>query len=277
MTNKLMSVIVLSWNRLEYTKLTIENIIKRTTVPHILVLVDNNSAKETGVNDYLHSITKSNTNAEDVLYVDNLKNLGVAGGRNSGICAVEQSKYEQEYIFNIDDDIIVPENYDKRIVEICNKVPKIGLTGINVEPNKYPIVTINGIKVQIKSAGNLGGAALAIPRRVFKRTGYYGFGNGTLYGHEDSYLRSKLDILGLISAYIPGRGTHLDKYKDKAYRVAKNNAHKKGSIQLRELSKSVIEMRKTGNVYTPYIGPDIYTPVDEDIFTADLIMDGRQK
>jgi len=276
MSNGLLSIIVLSWNRLEYSTLTIESIIKKTTVPHILVLVDNNSAKETGVKDYLRSITKSNTNAEDVLYVENSKNLGVAGGRSSGIYAVEQSKYIQEYIFNIDDDIIVPDNYDKKIIEICDKVPKIGLTGVNVEPNKYPTVTINGVKVQVKKAGNLGGAALALPRRIFKRVGYYGFGQGTLYGHEDSYLRSKLDILGLMSAYIPGRGRHLDTDKDKKYRLAKNDAHKKRSIQLMELSKSVLGMRKTGNVFTPYVEPDMYNPVDIDIFTTDLILKDRK-
>lgn len=271
-----MSIIVLNWNRLEYSKQTIECIIKKTTVPHILVLVDNNSAKRTGVRDYLHGITKQNTNAEDVLYVDNSTNLGVSGGRNSGIYAVEQSKYKHNVIFNIDDDVLVPDNYDKKLVEICNKVPKIGLTGVNVEDIKYPMKNINGVDVQIKSVGNLGGAALALPYRIFKIVGYYGFGRGTLYAHEDSYLRSKLDILGLVSAYIPGKGIHLDKDKDKKYRLAKNNAHKKKSIQLMELSKAVVEMRKTKNVYTPYSDPENYKPVDKDIFTNDLIMKDRK-
>jgi GT2 family glycosyltransferase len=274
--NNLMSIIILNWNRLEYSRSTIECIIKKTTVPHILILVDNNSAKKTGVKDYLHSITRQNTNAEDVLYVDNFTNLGVSGGRNSGIYAVEQSKYKYNVIFNIDDDVLVPDNYDKKIMEICNKVPKIGLTGVNVENTKYPIKNINGVDVQIKSIGNLGGAALALPYRVFKRVGYYGFGKGTIYGHEDSFLRSKLDILGLISAYIPGKGIHLDKDKDKKYRLAKNNAHRKKSIQLMELSKAVIEMRKTKNIYTPYLDPKGYNPVDKDIFTNDLIMKDRK-
>ena len=274
MTKEVMSIIVLNWNRVHYSKTTIEKIIAKTTVPHILVLVDNNSTKESGVKDYLSSINKSNTNAEDVIHVFNDTNLGVAGGRNSGIYAVEQSDYTQKYIFNIDDDVVVPNDWDKKIVEVCDKVPKIGITGINVEPIKYTVFSLNGVKVQVKKAGNLGGAALCLPRRVFKSVGYYGFGKGTLYGHEDSYMRSKLDILGLMSAYITGQGIHLDKDKDKEYRKKKNDAHKKGSAQLRELSRSVLEMRRTKNVYTPYTPPERYNPVDKDIFTNDLIKKG---
>lgn len=268
-----MSIVILNWNRLHYTKQTVEHIIKKTTVPHVLTLVDNNSTEESGMRDYLKSITKSNTNARDVLYVFNKKNLGVAGGRNSGIWAVEQKGYDPAYLFNIDDDIIVPVGYDIAMKEICDKVPKVGLTGINVEPNKYPIREMNGVRLQLKSLGNLGGAALCLPRRVFSRVGYYGFGKGTLYGHEDSRLRYALDILKLISAYIPQRGVHLDKDENKRYRVAKNKAHKKGSRQLSELSASIAQMRKTGNVYMPYTQPEDYHPVDEDIFTNDILND----
>lgn len=275
-SNKLMSIIVLSWNRLEYSKITIENIIKNTTVPHILVLVDNNSEKSTGVRDYLHSITKQNTNAEDVIYVDNDKNLGVSNGRNSGINAVEQSKYTQEYITTIDDDIVVPRMWDECMVKACDNIPKLGITGLNVEPFKYPVKVINGVRVRVKSAGNLGGATLCLPRRVFKRVGYYGFGRGTLYGHEDSFMRYKMDMLGLISAYIEPQGVHLDKDKDKEYRKMKNNAHKKGSDQLKELSKAIREMKETGNIYTPYVDQNNYRPVDEKVFTNDLILKDRK-
>lgn len=266
-----MSIVVLNWNRLGYTKKTIENIIKLTTVPHILTLVDNNSDEKSGVRDYLSTITKSNTNAKDVIHVFNNKNLGVAGGRNSGIWAVEQKGYEPSYLFNVDDDVLVPTKYDVAMREICDKVPRVGLTGISVEPNKYSILEMNGVRIQLKRQGNLNGAALCLPRRIFLRVGYYGFGKGTLYGHEDSFLRYKLDMLNLLCAYIPQRGVHMDKDKDKKYRKEKNNAHKKGSIQLRELSGSVVQMRKTGNIYTPYTASESYHPVDENIFNNEII------
>jgi len=275
--SKLMSIVVLNWNRLRYTRQTVENIVVKTTVPHILTLVDNNSTEESGVRQYLSSITEKNTNATKVIHVFNGKNLGVSNGRNSGIYAVEQLGFAPEYIFNVDDDVLLPDNYDVAIRDACDNIPKLGITGVNVEPNKYPIISMNGINMQIKRAGNLGGAALALPRRVFKTIGYYGFGLGTLYAHEDSYIRYKLDMLGLISAYIQSRGIHLDNDADKSYRIAKNKAHEKGSLQLRELSKSVAEMRKTGIIYTPYTLPEQYRPIDEDIFTNDLITKDKIK
>lgn len=265
MSEKLMSIIVLSWNRAHYTKQTVECLVKKTTMPHEFIFVDNNSTEDSGVRQYLKSIENS-TNAKKVTYVFNDKNMGVAGGRNTGLVVASG-----DYLFNIDDDVLVPDGFDIKLANICDKVPKIGLTGINVEPNKYPIVNMNGVNVQIKRQGNLGGAALCMPRRVFKSIGYYGFGKGTLYGHEDSFLRSKLDILGLASGYIPGKGIHLDNDSDKKYRLAKNDAHKKGSAQLRELSKSVLEMRKSGNIYTPFVKPDEYNPVDGDIFTNEIL------
>jgi hypothetical protein len=277
MSKNLMSIVVLNWNRRGYSKTTIENIIKKATVPHILTLVDNSSSEQSGVRDYLSSINKSNTNAEEVVHVFNKKNLGVAGGRNSGIWAVEQKGLKPAYLFNVDDDVLLPSRFDVSMKEICDKVLKVGVTGVSVEPERYPVVNLNGVKVQLKQQGNLNGAALCLPRRVFLRVGYYGFGRGTIYGHEDSKLRYAMDILGLLSVYILGRGTHLDTDKDKAYRRAKNQAHKKGSIQLRELAASIAELRKTKNVYTPYTMPEEYSPVDGDIFTNDLIFGNGKK
>jgi GT2 family glycosyltransferase len=200
--DKLLSIVILNWNRTNYTRQTVECIVKKTTVPHVLTLVDNNSDPSSGVREYLSSITKDNTNAREVLHVFNSKNLGVAGGRNSGIYEVEQRGLSPEYLFNIDDDVLLPDSYDKMLVDVCDRVPKLGITGVNVEPNKYPVVELGGVKVQLKTAGNLGGAALCLPRRVFERVGYYGFGSGTLYAHEDSEMRSRMDVLGLLSCYI---------------------------------------------------------------------------
>jgi glycosyltransferase involved in cell wall biosynthesis len=276
MSDKIAAITVLSWNRVEYSKKTIENIIDKTTVPHVLVLVDNNSDESTGVKDYLSSITKSNTNAEEVIHVWNPTNMGVAGGRNSGIHAVESLGIKPSYIFNVDDDVLLPPHYDKKIVEICDKVPKVGLVGVSVEPVKYPRAKMSGVTVQYKKNGNLNGAALCMKRSFFKVAGYYGFGHGTLYGHEDALLRHKLDTLGLIGVYIDTNGVHLDTDNDKAYRKAKNNAHAKGSVQLRALSMAVQQMRKTGNVYTPYTPPERYKPVDKDIFTNELITKERK-
>jgi len=151
----------------------------------------------------------------------------------------------------------------------CDNIPKLGITGVNVEPVKYPTKSLNGVMVRPKN-GNLGGACLCLPRRVFKRVGYYNY--FSTYGHEDSAMYFRLKQIGLISAYIVPRGQHLDTDADKAYRAAKNDAHRKGSVQLNGLSKYLKTMRATGEVYVAF-DPD-YTPPDIDIFTNELIKKG---
>lgn len=258
-----MSIVVLNWNRVHYTKQTVERIIEATTLPHELIFVDNNSYEESGVRQYLESL-KDKTNAEKVTYVFNDKNLGVAGGRNSGLVHATG-----DYLVTIDDDVWVPDQWDALMAQACDKIPKLGITGVNVEPHNYAVQELNGVKVRPKN-GNLGGACLCLPRRVFRHIGYYNY--FSTYGHEDCAMFYRLKEAGLISAYVVPKGKHLDVDADKAYREAKNDAHKKGSAQLQELSKYLQYMRSTGDVYVPF-DPN-FKPVDQKVFTNDLIKKG---
>jgi hypothetical protein len=158
-------------------------------------------------------------------------------------------------LVTIDDDVLVPDKWDVLMAEACDKIPKLGITGVNVEPVNYMIRDINGIKVRPKTNGNLGGACLCLPSRVFKRVGYYRiYGQ---YGLEDSDMFVRLTKLGLLGAYIVPHGVHLDKDKDKVYRKVKTRAHLKGSRQLRAFASAKVEYEKTGNVYVPDI---VYDP-----------------
>jgi len=266
--SKLMSIIMLNWNRKHYTERTLENIIKKTSIKHELIFVDNNSTEESGVREYLLSM-KNKTNAERVEYVFNDRNFGVGGGRNTGLmCA------KGEYLVTIDDDVLVPDKWDVLLAEACDKVVGLGITGINVEPFKFPVKVISGVRMRPK-AGNLGGACLCLPRRVFKRLGYYMAEN--IYGQEDVEMRCRLDLAGLLSAYIEPKGIHLDKDELKAYREVKNNAHVRGSIQISALAqfrrKLIAQHQETGSLYVPF-NPDNFNPVDNDSFTNDLIKKG---
>lgn len=259
--SKLMSIIVLNWNRLHYTKQTIERILEVTTIPHELILVDNNSTEESGVRQYLDTV-KGNEKTVDIIRVYNKKNFGVGGGRNTGLL-----RATGDYLTTIDDDVLVPSSWDVLMAEACDKIPKLGITGVNVEPTNYPIKEINGIKVRPKK-NNLGGACLCMPKRVSKRVGFHNCFN--LYGHEDCSMYYRLAKLGFISAYIVPRGKHLDTDADLEYRKVKNDAHRKGSAQLKELSAYLMYMRKTGDVYVPF-DPDDFNPIDKNIFTNSLI------
>jgi glycosyltransferase involved in cell wall biosynthesis len=263
--SKLMSIIVLNWNRLNYTKQTAENLIKTTSIRHEFIFVDNNSTEESGVRQYLLSL-KDKTNAEHIEYVFNNKNFGVGGGRNTGLI-----KAKGDYLVTIDDDVVVPPKWDVLMATACDKIPKLGITGVNVEPFNFPVKIINGVRMRPK-AGNLGGACLCLPKRVFKRVGFYMA--DTIYGHEDCEMRCRLDILGLKSAYIEPKGVHLDNDSFKEYRKAKNGAHTGGSAQFKALAQFRRRLKKqyqdTGNVYVTF-DPDKFSPVDKKDFTNDLV------
>jgi len=151
----------------------------------------------------------------------------------------------------------------------CDKIPKLGITGVNVEPIKFPVRVINGARVRPKQ-GNLGGACLCLPRRVFKRIGYYNY--FTLYGMEDCAMFYRLAHVGLMSAYIEPKGKHLDVDELKHYRKEKDKAQSKGSIQMQELAKYRRGLAKTGDVFVSF-DPN-YEPPDVDIFTNDLVKKG---
>lgn len=256
-SENLFSIIVLNYRRLKYTQQTIGRLLKETTVPHELILVDNsapnldNSPLAIETRAFLETV-EGNQHTKKLIKIFNDKNLGVAGGRNEGLKVATGN-----YLSTIDDDVLVPENYDRLLIDACDKVPRLGITGICVEPHKYDLKIINGVKIRPKTIGNLGGAFLTIPRRVFEKVGYYRvYGS---YGLEDSDYFVRLNKLGLISAYIEPRGVHLDDEPIKSgskYRSVKNRAHQKGSPQLQMFSQAKLEYERTGSIYVPYIKYD---------------------
>jgi glycosyltransferase involved in cell wall biosynthesis len=268
MSDKLMSIMVLNWNRLHYTKQTVERILNATKVPHELIFIDNNSTEESGVRQYLRKV-KGNHLTRDIKYVFNDRNFGVGGGRNTGLLVAEG-----DYLVNIDDDVLVPNRWDVLMKEACDKVPKLGLTGINVEPFNFPVKVVNGVRMRPK-AGNLGGACLCLPRRTFKCLGFYMYDN--IYGMEDVEMKCRLDLMGLVSAYVEPDGKHIDNDSLKAYRSKKNDAHTGGSIQLGALAqfrrKLQAQLKDTGSLYVPFRRED-FNPVDKEIFVNDLIKKG---
>jgi len=243
---KLLSIIVLNYNRLKYTKQTVKNLISKTTVRHEFIFVDQGSVD--GTRKYLLSL-KDKTNAESVKYVFNSRNLGVAGGRNKGILLSSG-----DYIMTIDDDIIVPEDYDKMLIDVCDKIPNLGVTGVCVEKKKFAIINKNGIDVMLKKDGNLNGACLCFNRKILKSTIGY-FYAGFYYGAEDIDLYIRLREVGLKSFYIRKRGREIDKNLNKRYLKLKRKSHKAQSKQLSCVGKRERIYRKTKKIFIPYNVP----------------------
>lgn len=119
---KSISIVMLTFNRLEDTKKSIESIFEYTKLPFELIILDNNS--DHNVREYLRKLEKKKSNVK-IIFEDT--NLGCGRGRKK---AVKFAK--GDYIVTLDNDICVTplwlENFiirieeDKKIAAACAKV-----------------------------------------------------------------------------------------------------------------------------------------------------------
>lgn len=248
----MLSIIVLSYNKYNYSKKTIQNIISVTDVPHELILVDNGSID--GTRQYLKNV-RGNSKTEHIRLIFNKSNFGVAGGRNSGLLVAQG-----DYLLTVDDDIIVPEGYDKKLIEVCDTISDIGITGVNVEGKRYPVKEIDGVRVQVKK-GNLGGGCLCMPRVVFEQVGYYS--PDFVYGGEDCDMYERLQVLKRKSVYIESSGKHIDKRENKQYEALKKYSHSRKSKAFHKIGDNSLKYKRLykrcGSVYVAYREPKIKT------------------
>ena len=99
------TVIVLTWNALEYTRLCADSLLRHTDPRHELMFVDNGSQPDTL--DYLANLERAYPQVT-VLY--NGSNLGFAGGNNRGIAAARC-----EHVCLLNSDTVVCEGWLDRL------------------------------------------------------------------------------------------------------------------------------------------------------------------
>ena len=118
----LISIIMLSFNRVEDTIFSIKELYKYTRLPFELIIFDNNSDKNQ--KDFLKKFLKNKNN---IKLLESDVNLGCAKGRS-----VATKKAKGKYYLFIDNDIVVTPYYlenligtieeDEKTVAVCSKV-----------------------------------------------------------------------------------------------------------------------------------------------------------
>jgi GT2 family glycosyltransferase len=104
-----LSIVLLCFNHLEYTKQCIESILKNTTNKNYELIIVNNGSTD-GTNKYLNDIENRNTN---VKVIHNIFNLGFSKGMNMGV------KYSiGKYLILLNNDTIVNTNWDTPLIDI---------------------------------------------------------------------------------------------------------------------------------------------------------------
>lgn len=113
------SIVILTFNQLKYTKECVESIRKHAPEPHEVIFVDNGSTD--GTVKWLKQLVKENPNYK---LIENKKNLGFAKGCNQGISASSG-----EYIMLLNNDVVVTDSWLSGMIECLNSASDVGIVG----------------------------------------------------------------------------------------------------------------------------------------------------
>ncbi|MDD3053842.1 MAG: glycosyltransferase family 2 protein [Endomicrobiaceae bacterium] len=115
----MVSIVMLTYNQLEDTKICVESLFKHTTdVNYELIFVDNGSTKD-DTKTYLETLKTTHSNIK-VIYND--ENLGFACANNQGI---EIS--EGEYVLLLNNDVILTDGWLDRMLQVAESDKRTGL------------------------------------------------------------------------------------------------------------------------------------------------------
>ena len=115
----LTSIIIVTFNQLEYTRRCVESIQRLTDEPYELIFVDNGSSD--GTVAYLKSLAGATV-------IENTDNRGFPAAVNQGIAAAKGSR-----ILLLNNDTIVTTGWLRRMLAALDSDPKIGLVGSMLE------------------------------------------------------------------------------------------------------------------------------------------------
>ncbi len=189
----LVSIVILTYNQIDYTRLCLESLRSCTTWPHELIVVDNGSTD--GTVEYLRSLP-------DVKLILNDENLGFARGCNQGMALAEG-----EFILLLNNDTVLTPGWLDNLVECARSSPDIGMVGPRsnyVSGEQWLDTSYTGLEEMQEFARefNRGGSdlwfeitrlvgfCLLIKREVVDKVGYLdeGFGLGS-YEDDDYSVR----------------------------------------------------------------------------------------
>ena len=115
----LVSIVMLTYNQLDDTKLCVESLFKHTAdVNYELIFVDNGSTKDDTI-AYLDNLKKEHKNIKTIY---NKENLGFACANNQGI-----ELAEGDYVLLLNNDVILTDGWLSRMINIAESDSKIGV------------------------------------------------------------------------------------------------------------------------------------------------------
>lgn len=113
------SIVMLTFNALDYTKKCVDSIVENTSYPYEIIFVDN--ASSDGTVAYLQKLVKKHKNFK---LVKNKENKGFAAGNNRGVEVATG-----DYVLLLNNDVLVADSWLETLVEALELDENIGMVG----------------------------------------------------------------------------------------------------------------------------------------------------
>lgn len=259
------SIIILNWNKLEYTKNCIASIEQNTSYPDYEIILFDNGSTEPGTEEFLSALKHK--------VIRSPHNLGFAKGNNKAVDAADG-----DLLLFLNNDTITHKSWLEEMIKTLHEYPECGIVGSKL---LYPDGTIQHIGVVLGRKGNgyhpykgcpadippamatheceaVTGACLLISKDVFGHVG--GFDERYLHGSEDADICLKVRRLGLKVLYCPGSVlTHFEQvsFKEKSSSDRKRSTRRNERLFCKKWAAAIDDMRLP-NDYTR-LGPHHYS------------------
>lgn len=237
-------LMMVTYNRLELTKQTINSLYSTVYRDFDLVIVDNGSSD--GTFEYLTGLAKERNN---IHLKFNKENKGIAVGRNQGLKMAEE--LGAEFLSTIDNDVLFPDNWLDKCIDILIANTNYAMIGVSFEPTVYPIVNLNSYEFERKPKGNLGTACMVFNKKLLKLVGYFTT-EYAAYGEEDADYGMRVRATGLQLGYIKEHGQHIGEGENDVgeYREFKDECRKKNLALFYQNCRDYMSGKKP--IYIPF-------------------------
>jgi glycosyltransferase involved in cell wall biosynthesis len=137
-------IVLITYNRLAYTKRTLRALWDTIDLPYYLIIVDNNS--DDGTQEYISGLVERNRADKVILNPDNYY-----PGKATNIGWKEGLKEypEATHLMRLDNDMHLEKGWDSAAEDYFKKIPELGQLGLDHEAIEHPkaalrVMSING-------------------------------------------------------------------------------------------------------------------------------------
>lgn len=216
------SILLITFNRLLYTKQAIESILQNTNIPYELIIADNKSSDNT--RKYLASLpqkSKKFNNLTDIKLIFNKRNMGLAPALNQ--CLEESSA---DMICYAGQDITVPPKWLSTLYDAFGKFDQLGWLNPVVEgeiPRDIPFsaFTIDEYHYLRSDSGGIAGANGITHKKILQQVGGFSSFPNVIYkyGGVDGYTLHKIRQKGKLVCWLKDVVvTHLERNDRERYK-----------------------------------------------------------